>query len=150
MVFNVTLHAGIQLDCFETELLQASRYVDVPVKEQARPIKPNPYALRQPIRPINKTAGTTADGALPNSAIPLGNVKTPAPTIPLIKLKISSEIFAVPVPLIGLANPSELSTSSLSSAGSLPDVKGTLDSLNRVVVEPPPVVRCLNWLLLLM
>ena len=43
---------------------------------------------------INATAGNTADGASAKAAIPTGNDNTPAPTIFLTKLKISSDTVA--------------------------------------------------------
>mmetsp|Transcript_17125 Transcript_17125/g.22281 ORF Transcript_17125/g.22281 Transcript_17125/m.22281 type:complete len:172 (-) Transcript_17125:21-536(-) len=73
--------------------------------------------------PINATAGMAADGALPKAAMPLGSVKTPAPTMPLIKLNISAEMEAVPPPF-GSSPPS--SNGAAAAA----------DSLNKVAFLP--------------
>lgn len=43
-------------------------------------------------------AGTSADGASPNAAIPAGRDKTPTPTMALTRLKISDATVAVPLP----------------------------------------------------
>jgi hypothetical protein len=50
-----------------------------------------------PMSVMRNIAGSIADGAFPNDAIPYGNVNTPAPTIDLTKLNISFDIVAVPV-----------------------------------------------------
>jgi len=97
-VFRVTLQAGIQEVPSETLALHALRKVVVLVKLQTRPIKANPYELRQPMTVMRATAGTTADGALANAAMPAGSVNTPAPTIDLTKLNTSCEMVAVPSP----------------------------------------------------
>ena len=46
----------------------------------------------------NPTAGIAALGASPNAAMPAGRDRTPTPTIPLTRLKISLGIEAVPPP----------------------------------------------------
>ena len=45
---------------------------------------------------MRTTAGSVADGAFPNAATPAGKLSTPAPTIPLTKLKTSFGIVAPP------------------------------------------------------
>lgn len=49
-----------------------------------------------PMAVMSVTAGMTADGALPNAAIPAGRERTPAPTIDFTRLNISLDIVAVP------------------------------------------------------
>jgi hypothetical protein len=56
---------------------------------QILPINANPYAEIEPIRVISNTAGTIAEGALPNAAIPAGKDSTPAPTMDFTRLKMS-------------------------------------------------------------
>ena len=90
MVLNVTAHAGIQLDFSETVALQASRYDSVLVYAQQRPMRAKPYPESPPMMAIKATAGITALGADPHAAIPAGRLRTPAPTMPLIRLKINS------------------------------------------------------------
>ena len=62
--------------------------------EQILPIRENPYGLKIPIPMTSMVDGNSADGALPNAAIPAGRPRTPAPTIDLTKLKISFGIEA--------------------------------------------------------
>ena len=82
----------------------ASRYDFVFVYAQHRPINANPYADNPPINAINDTAGITPDGASAKAAIPAGNVKTPAPTIPFTRLKMSCVTVASPSSLLSLVD----------------------------------------------
>jgi len=50
--------------------------------------------------PIRRVAGRIALGAFPYAAMPAGKLKTPAPTMDLTKLNISTGMDAVPLPLL--------------------------------------------------
>mmetsp|Transcript_1559 Transcript_1559/g.2653 ORF Transcript_1559/g.2653 Transcript_1559/m.2653 type:complete len:103 (+) Transcript_1559:1313-1621(+) len=66
---------------------------------------------------IKATAGSTAEGAFPNAAIPAGRDSTPAPTIDLTRLKISLGMVAVPVPAVEALLSAAASSSSAMRNG---------------------------------
>jgi hypothetical protein len=98
IVLKVTAVAGIQLVRSDTVADHASRYEVVPVYAQHRPIKAKPYPDNPPIAAMRAIAGRTAPGADPHAAIPAGKLSTPAPTIPLTRLKMSCVTDASPPP----------------------------------------------------
>lgn len=91
-VLHVTVHAGNQPDVAPMDFSQADRYVVASVMAHTRPVRPKPYAESAPMVAIRKMAGTAADGALPKAAIPAGNDRTPAPTMPLTTEKTIMKI----------------------------------------------------------
>jgi hypothetical protein len=84
---------------------------------------------------MSPIAGTTADGALPKAAMPLGKVNTPAPTMLLTKLKTSLGMVAVPVPA-----PAPAALSSSSEAALV-----AMDALNETELgKQIPIQVCLG------
>ena len=68
-----------------------------------------------PMAAMRPTAGIAPDGALEKAAIPAGRDRTPAPTMDLTRLKISSGMVAVPPPTERVSSPTALLTDALSS-----------------------------------
>mmetsp|Transcript_35577 Transcript_35577/g.86098 ORF Transcript_35577/g.86098 Transcript_35577/m.86098 type:complete len:268 (+) Transcript_35577:674-1477(+) len=126
IVLSVTAVAGSQLVFGETVADHASLYEDVLVYAQHRPINANPYPDNAPIIEISATAGTTADGALANAAIPAGRLRTPAPTIPLTKLKQSCVTVA---PSVASSDDDDFSVPSSSPATAAAAASDDMDSI---------------------
>ena len=74
-----------------------------------------------PIRTMRTAAGRAALGALPNATMPAGKPRTPAPTMPLTRLKMSSGTVAVP-PLVDDGSAAAASADSQSEVEWVVDV----------------------------
>jgi len=95
-VLNVHAATGMMEVLEPTVFSQASMYDDASSMAHTRPMSEKQYPETPPMSAMRMDAGSTAEGALAKAAIPAGRESTPAPTMLLIRLKISLDMVAVP------------------------------------------------------